>query len=184
MHSYFIVLTLPSIVRKQVSLICRGLPAVNWIEEENLHLTLRSLGPLNDQQLLDVKEQLQTLVFPSFTFSLKGVEATHTKRNKGQIWVNIYPDSQCLKLRKEIDFLLKGMDLAKEERPFHPNVTLGYYESLDSHRLAQYLMEHHFYQLDSIAITSCALLYIQHTPKRTFYQQVEQYPLITETEEI
>ena len=67
MHSHFLALPLPPSIRSRLASFCYGVPHVQWVEEENFHLTLRHFGPLSDQNAALIEERLETLFFVKFS---------------------------------------------------------------------------------------------------------------------
>lgn len=173
MYNYLLAIPLPAKIRTRLASLCYGLPQVRWIEEENFHVTLRYLGPLNDQQLATIHERLQTLFFTPFSFMLQGIEPFHSKNHRGTIKVKVEKSTVFLDLKKKIDCYLKDLSLPNEEHTFH--VTLGHYDHLNGQRLGDYLSAQADYQSESIEVTECLLLRVHSTPKHIFYQTLEHY---------
>lgn len=175
MHSYLLVIPLPSSVRLKLTSLCYGLPKVRWIEEENFHLTLRYLGVLSDHSLMDIQNHLKNLFFLQFPLILKGTGHFHSKGQRGSIWLGVADNPQLSSLKKEVNHVLKGIRLPSEEQ-FHPHITLGHYAHLSPQKLGDYLFNLNDYQSDSIEIKSCQLVRLLQTPRRTIYEIVEEYP--------
>lgn len=175
MDQHLLALPLPSMIRSRLMHLCFGLPHVEWIEEENFHLTLRFFGPLSDQIASQIEERLGSLFFLKFDLFLKGIDHSHsTKGNKGTIWIGIKQTPELLALRKEVHDLLQDLHLKSEERTFHPHITIGRYDRLNGQRLAEYLMSHGDFELGPVEITSCQFLTAHHTPKHTYYKIIKQ----------
>lgn len=175
MHSHFLIIPLPFKVRARLASFCYGLPQVRWIEEENLHLILRSFGPLPDNAASSIHECLSTLFFTSFSLVLRGMDHFYSKGNRGIIWIGLTDNPQLNALRKEINRHLRNLPFLPEERSFMPHVILGYYDRLNPQRLGDYLMAHADYQSEPIEVTSCVLIRAIQTPKRTIYEVMEEY---------
>lgn len=176
MPHYFLSIPLPVATRSRLAALCYGLPLVHWVEEENFHLTLRHFGPLSDQMLSNIQDHLENVFFHAFSLVLQGVGHFHTKSNRGLIWIGI-ADNRCLAhLRKEIDRQLKDLQLPQEEGPFHPHITLGYYDRLNPNRLGDYLTTHADYQSWPIEVSSFILMRSLQTPKHMINDTIEEYP--------
>ncbi len=173
MDSYLLAIPLPAKIRTRLASLCYGLPQVRWVEEENFHIIVRYLGPLNDQQLAAIHERLQTLFFPPFSFILQEIEPFHSKNHRGAIRVKVSENKEFLELKKKIDRSLKDLSLPNEESTFH--VTLGHYDHLNGQRLGDYLSAQADYQSEPIEVTECLLLRVHSTPKHVFYQTLEHY---------
>lgn len=172
---YFLALPLPSSIRSQLARLCYGLPQVRWVLEENLHLTLRYLGPLSSSQILDVQEHLKFLFFHPFLLKLEGIGHFHSKGRHGVIWVGTRENAFLSSLKKNIDLLLRELSLPTDHRPFHPHVTLGRYERLHPNKLHDYLLAQADYQSEETLINSCHLLQSRQTPKHVIYEKIDEY---------
>lgn len=92
------------------------------IELENLHLTLKFLGEIDDHMLEKVKERLAEIRFDSFEAKL-GELGTFTSHGKPRIvWAKINGDG-IWALQKKIDDALK--DLFKPEERFMSHTTIA-----------------------------------------------------------
>lgn len=177
MSFYFLAIFLPTDIQDKLAALCYGLPYVRWIEKGNFHLTVRYFGPLSDFKAAEISECLKEFFFAPFPLTLKGLGYLQNKgRRGGTIWIGVEPYSPLIALRKECKRLLRDLYLPSEERPFHPHITLGYDEGLNSERLNDYLVEHSCYQPQCIEVTNCLLLRSLQTPKRIIYEVIEEYP--------
>lgn len=175
MHPHFLAIPLPSSARSRLASFCYGLPQVRWIEEDNLHLTLRYFGPLPDPIVANIHERLEKIFFLSFSLILQGAGHFHSKVNRGVIWIGVAENLHLISLKKEVDRLLRGLDVPPENRLFHPHVTLGHYERLNPQKLGEYLATYADYQSLPIEVKSCLLMRSLQTPKRMIYETVEHY---------
>ena len=65
----FVALSLPEQTRQRLAQISRGLPGARWVEEHNLHLTLRFLGEVERPQAHDIDDALSRVQAPAFPLS-------------------------------------------------------------------------------------------------------------------
>lgn len=174
MHPHFLAIPFPTSIRSRLASFCYGLPHVQWTEEENFYLIVRYFGFLSDSNILELHERLASLFFLPFSFMLQGIGHSHSKGNRGVIWVGIKENLSLIALKKEIDYQLKDLCLPGDER-VNPSLVLGRYERLSPQKLGDYLSAHADYQSEPIEVTSCLLIRSQQTSKRTFYQIIEHY---------
>lgn len=100
---------------------------IRWVTDENLHLTLRFLGDLNEGQILNVKDLLSKISKESseFTFKLKGLSYFGKKQNPSVIYIGIGEDDH---LQEFVSTLFEKLDeygFEKENRKYSPHLTLG-----------------------------------------------------------
>lgn len=175
MHPYFLAIPLPRQIRLRLASFCYGLPQVRWVEEENFHLTLRHLGIHSSDRLIEIQELLRPIFFHPFSLVLQGIGHSHSKGNRGVIWIGVDDHPQLSLLKKEINQHLRGLILPQEERS-QLHVTLGSYSArLNPQRLGDYLSSLADYQSEPIEVTEFQLMRAQQTPKRIFYDTIELY---------
>ena len=100
---------------------------VRWVEPEDFHVTLKSLGQVRREQLSDVTGALERVASgtrPFFT-QIRGFGAFPTVRRPDEIWLGVEacPEMRCLK--QDLEWSLGDMGFTSASRSFHPHVTLG-----------------------------------------------------------
>jgi len=101
-------------LKKRIKFNCK------YTEPENLHLTLKFLGEINDKAIDDVKKKLREIKFNNFDVSLGDVGIFQSRKSY-VIWVDLN-NKFVRKLQKLIDDKLK--DLFKSEYRFMGHVTI------------------------------------------------------------
>ncbi len=121
----FISIELPEkakqeIVRIQNEIEKLGLIKGKFIEKENLHLTLKFLGEIDDKKLEKIKEKLNELKFSKFKvrFDKLGVFSEKFVRI---VWISLKGD-ELFELQKDVDEVLK--DFFGKEQRFMAHVTI------------------------------------------------------------
>ena len=115
------------LVDVQQSLASAG-ARVRWVDGENLHLTIKFLGDVTDEQLPEVcrvAEEVASQVEP-FEFSVAQVTSVPPAGAMRMVWVGI--DEQTGKLNRLHELLeasYAAMGFGKENRSFRPHLTLG-----------------------------------------------------------
>lgn len=128
----FVAVLLPEPVRARVDAAAadlRRLPAaVSWVRVENLHLTLRFLGAVDEAVLGRVRESLEEAAQATapFTVALGGFGGFPTAGAPRVIWVGVEAGADALAgLYARVETALHGRGVSPEGRPFHAHVTLG-----------------------------------------------------------
>lgn len=100
---------------------------VNWVELDQLHMTLKFLGEVRPERVRDVKSAVAQVAQKTepFTMLLRGAGAFPTMRRPKVIWLgaDASPELRCLKHDLEWELAPQGFE--REVRAFHPHVTLG-----------------------------------------------------------
>jgi 2'-5' RNA ligase len=128
----FIALTLPPEVQSELSRFIEILkPAagstIRWVRPTNLHLTLKFLGEVREQnskQVLDAVRQVADETLP-FTFSLQGSGVFPDWKRPRVLWVGVKSAEPIVLLSGRLDKNLQTLGFSPEARPFNPHLTLG-----------------------------------------------------------
>jgi RNA 2',3'-cyclic 3'-phosphodiesterase len=102
--------------------------AVAWVPAENLHVTLKFLGPQADARLADAVSALGEAgaARGPFSLALHGLGAFPGMEQPRIIWVGIAEGALELRaLQGAVDGALQRMGFGADERPWHPHVTVG-----------------------------------------------------------
>jgi 2'-5' RNA ligase len=128
----FIALTLPTEVQSGLSRFIETLkPAavgtIRWVKPANLHLTVKFLGEVREQnakQVLDAVGQVANDTLP-FTFSIQGSGVFTDSKHPRVLWVGVQSAEPIVLLSKRLDKSLQTLGFSPEGRPFNPHLTLG-----------------------------------------------------------
>ena len=128
----FIALTLTSEVQSELTRFVETLkPAagstIRWVKPTNLHLTLKFLGEVREQnskQVLDAVRQVANETLP-FTFSLQGSGVFPDWRHPRVLWVGVQSAEPMVHLSERLDKNLQTLGFSPEGRPFNPHLTIG-----------------------------------------------------------
>jgi 2'-5' RNA ligase len=101
---------------------------VRWVERENLHLTLKFLGNVRDEELpgiCAILDEAASQVEP-FEFDISGLTSAPPMGQMRMIWAKIEEPTGRLKLLYEmLDEAFESLGYKKERRMFHPHLTVG-----------------------------------------------------------
>jgi len=127
----FVALELSDEVRERLTELLKRLrqtnAAVKWVEPENLHLTLKFLGEVQEEQIEAVVEALKIVaqVTEPFPFTVRGVGGFPDLRRPRVLWVGVEPTPPLMRLQQIVEQAMEQLGFPPEERDFHPHITLG-----------------------------------------------------------
>jgi len=101
---------------------------VKWVEPENIHLTLKFLGEISEEQAGQVKNILDKIAsdFRPFEVSLTEIGAFPKLDYPRVIWVGIEKGKkETEEIAKNIEDELEKLGFPKEKRPFAAHLTIG-----------------------------------------------------------
>ncbi|MFQ5464656.1 MAG: RNA 2',3'-cyclic phosphodiesterase [Thermodesulfobacteriota bacterium] len=99
---------------------------VSWTKPGNIHLTIKFLGDIDPEDLEKVREALSEAasVVPPFRLACRGVGGFPGIRRPRVIWVGLDDCPGLAALRERIEDGLAALGFERDERAFHPHLTL------------------------------------------------------------
>jgi len=101
---------------------------VRWVAGENIHLTMKFLGDVRDEQINDVCEAAKQVAkkIEPFEFTVAGVMCIPPRGALRMIWVGLTDKTGTSeKLQSLLEDTYAQMGFRKENRSFRPHLTLG-----------------------------------------------------------
>jgi RNA 2',3'-cyclic 3'-phosphodiesterase len=128
----FIALEIPEATRiKLANLIAqlkKEIPSVvNWVNPQNIHLTLKFLGDTK----IELTEQIKSIIqessntIPPFELSVSRMGSFPDIRHPRVIWIGLQTTVELIGFQKALDEKISNLGFLKEDRPFKPHLTLG-----------------------------------------------------------
>ncbi|MBC8445112.1 MAG: RNA 2',3'-cyclic phosphodiesterase, partial [Rhodospirillaceae bacterium] len=118
----FVGIPLPVDVRQHLHLLAAGLQGAHWISPENMHLTLRFIGEIEEYQADDIHDTLCAIHEPSFDISLSGIETFGRGHMIHTLWAAISSEPALFHLQDKIESALVRAGLDPERRKYPPHV--------------------------------------------------------------
>ena len=121
----------PGVVAQAVSLVDRLRLAgaeVKWVESQNMHLTLKFLGDVREEDTVDVCRVVAKTAaeFQPFDIALGGTGAFPDARRPRTLWIGITQGEKELgQLQTAVERALAKRGFPKEGRAFHAHLTIG-----------------------------------------------------------
>ncbi|MCJ7668926.1 MAG: RNA 2',3'-cyclic phosphodiesterase [Dehalococcoidia bacterium] len=101
---------------------------VKWVDPGAIHLTLKFLGNIPSNRVMEITEAIEEAAqgIPPFHLEISGLGAFPSLRQARVFWVGVGGEVDKLSgLQQNIDSALAALGFAKEERPFVPHLTLA-----------------------------------------------------------
>ena len=172
----FAAVEIPQSVRLRLTLLQGGVPGARWMPSENLHLTLRFIGEVDEATASDIDGVLGTLRGPAFELTLKGV-GEFGGRDPHALWVGIAPNPILLRLAAKIESALQRMGRPAETRKYSPHVTLARLRDAPPQKIGEFLAAHALFDSGPFAVNAYSLFSSHQTPRGSLYSAERTYPL-------
>ena len=100
---------------------------VAWVPAANLHLTLRFLGSIGEELVEGVAGACRRVAARHAPFEAKavGLGAFPSAQKPSVLWVGVDAPPALAALQREVDAAMVELGFEKEERAYHPHVTVG-----------------------------------------------------------
>lgn len=107
---------------------------INWVPEDNFHLTLRFIGNTNQQKLESLQTRLKEYVagIAPFNLTLRGVGYFKSKGSPRVVFTKIVESEKLLELAKSVELAVVATGFQEELKPFRPHLTLGRIKHLNN----------------------------------------------------
>lgn len=98
----------------------------NLTAKDNLHLTLRFLGEMEEEMLPALRRCLEEAVAAGESFRIRTAGLGAFPRGRRQIlWKALEPSPALERLHDDLEASLEAAGIPREDRPFRPHITLG-----------------------------------------------------------
>lgn len=177
MPRLFIALDLPDAAKERLAGISYGLPGAAWISPEDMHLTVRFIGEVDELQFRTIRDALDGLREPSFYLNLRGVGHFPKRGDPTTLWAGVPENDSLIRLRNRIESLLVRRGIEPEARKFHPHVTLAKIRDPRAPWIGQYMIENSLFAMHEIPVQGFSLYSSVLTPGGAIHQLEASYPL-------
>lgn len=99
---------------------------LKWVEEENLHITLKFLGNISENLLEKIYKNSENICkkFASFYLELEEIGSFPEKGIPRVIWIGINRENALKTLYEQLEKNFKSLKLEEKKEKFHPHITL------------------------------------------------------------
>ncbi|MEZ5773351.1 MAG: RNA 2',3'-cyclic phosphodiesterase [Hyphomicrobiaceae bacterium] len=138
MPRLFTAITLPDLLAERLALIRGHLVGGRFLEKENLHLTLRFAGDIDNRTADSFADLLAQIAFPAFQLEIVGLGAFGGDRPRS-LHAIVKPTPELERLQADNERAARAAGLAPESRRFTPHVTIARLKGTRSREVAAYL---------------------------------------------
>lgn len=179
LHRIFVAIDIPSadVVKKLAAvrdeLVMTGAD-LKPVEDENLHITLRFIGEVEDEVVRKVCEALREIKFKAFGVRVKGLGAFPTVARPRVIWAGVAEGSrELVSLHLDVERKLRSLGIPPEREEFVPHITLARVKSpRKSRELADAIARYADYDFGFFEASRFVLKESTLTPRGPIYKDV------------
>jgi 2'-5' RNA ligase len=172
----FTALQLPVTVRNRIEDLQGGIPGARWIEPEDLHITLRFIGEVDEDVANDIDSVLSGIHVAPFEIALSGIGEFGGK-DPHMIWVGVAKSEPLMTLAKKIENVLQRIGLEPETRKYTPHVTLARLRDAPQTKVIDFIAQNNLFTTEPFPVTEFVLFSSHPSPHGHQYIPERTYPL-------
>lgn len=178
MQRLFVSIDLPQSVKGELAGICSGLPGARWVDEGQIHLTLRFIGEVDDNVFQDIRKGLAEIKSSAFVMQLVGVGCFPPRKLPRVLWAGAEPVESIVAVRNRVESLLVRLGLEPEERKFSPHVTLARLRDTPVAKVSSYLDANALFVSSQFEMDAFHLYSSLLTSQGAIHRVEASYPLV------
>ncbi|MEO6114378.1 MAG: RNA 2',3'-cyclic phosphodiesterase [Sphingomicrobium sp.] len=151
-----------------------GVPGLRWLDDGQLHLTLRFVGGVERPLAEDLAVALGRVRFERFQIRIAGVGRFDHRRG-GALWAGVEPRAPLAALAAKVERMCVGVDLLPERRAFHPHITLARWSRGVPASLNRFLARHAALRSDEFMVSKFTLYESRLGRAGAHYEAVAEY---------
>jgi 2'-5' RNA ligase len=180
----FIAMDTPAVIKRHIAHIQDDLRAtqsdVRWESSEKFHLTIKFLGSTAPDLLDQITTRLGAAAakFSPLTVVYRNIGCFPKRGDPRIIWIGMEEQSGGLiMLQQLIDTEMAAIGFPREDRPFHPHVTIGRIRSTRRISALRRMMETLTFECQPVVVSSIDLMNSELKPGGSVYTPIASFPL-------
>jgi 2'-5' RNA ligase len=180
MPRLFVALIPPVPVRSELATLATPLAGVRWTPEDNLHLTLRFIGEVDESQQERFAAALARVRVEPFILPVGSLGLFPSRGPAKVIWAGVgNGHTRLYQLRKQVDEALLSVDSGLAIPGFHPHFTIGRLgEHYEAKHVAHFLERNAGFEAPPFRVSEIHLMASTLSPGTApAYHSVQAFPL-------
>lgn len=171
----FVGLALPEAHRQRLGLIGHGIEGARWVAPQNLHITLRFIGEVDEDVAEDLVRGLSQVRADPFAVTIKGVGTFGHPPHALWAGVEDEPQGALAQLHANVESALVREGLEPEHRKYTPHVTLARFRKVNMSRVARFMESSGALALEPFEATGFTLFQSHLRPEGAEYERITQF---------
>ncbi len=121
----FVAIPLPETQRERLRSLCHGVRDTRWVAPENMHLTLRFIGEVEEPLADDIAAALAEVRGAPFSLRLLGVGHFESGRRVRTLWAGVEKSDALTLLQERVEAAVRRAGVPPDSRRFTAHVTLA-----------------------------------------------------------
>ncbi|BBK40601.1 RNA 2',3'-cyclic phosphodiesterase [Allostella vacuolata] len=173
----FVAIPLPETLRRSLSLLGGGIPGANWVAADNLHLTLRFIGEVDEGTARDVDDMLSGLDVPAVDVRVAGMGQFGEGDRARLLYAAVERTPELVRLQERVEAAVVRGGCPHERRKFAPHITLARLKGAAMPRVQGFIAAHALLRWPPFTADR-VVLYSSHLGREgPIYRALADYPL-------
>ncbi len=125
MHRLFVAIRPPRAVRERLLGLMGGVRGARWLEEDQLHLTLRFIGEVDRHVGADLHAALGAVHHPRFEIALDGIQSFERRGEPVTLWAGVTPHAPLKTLHNKVNQACLRAGVEPDRRAYLPHITIA-----------------------------------------------------------
>lgn len=173
----FTAIELPDRARMTLAGLAGGVPGARWVPPENMHLTLRFIGEVDEPTAADLDAALAGLRAPPFDLTVAGAGSFSRGKYPAMLWAGVDANAALLHLQNRIESVLVRAGCDADGRKFTPHVTLARLDHAPRDRVEAFVAAHALLRLPAFHVEHFTLFSSTLGHNHPTYVAEAAYPL-------
>jgi RNA 2',3'-cyclic 3'-phosphodiesterase len=174
----FVAIGIPEDVADQLPMPDGAIGGVNWVPDENFHVTLRFIGEVDNARARDIDDVLSAIREPEFELHLHGLDTFGGKKPHA-LFAGVRPCPALVHLHQKVDAALTRLGHPGDRTRYTPHVTLARLRHAPEEKLAAFIQGNNLFECDPFAVTEFGLYSSELHADGSVYTLERSYPLST-----
>lgn len=176
MHRLFVAIRPPDDIRDVLIDAMDDSPALRWVGDEQLHLTLRFIGEVERPTANDIAVALDRVRSPSFELNVVGV-GKFEQRNGGALWAGVHPKAPVGALAAKVERAIQQVGLDAEHRAYFPHITLARWNRRNAEAVDAFLRRNSDLRSEPFQVDRFILFESTLSRHGAHYEAIGEFPL-------
>jgi RNA 2',3'-cyclic 3'-phosphodiesterase len=181
----FIAVEIPGDIISKIRELQQGIKVygfkIRWVRAENIHLTLKFLGDVEEVKLGGIAEAIGKTVegYTAISLKAKGMGVFPSIKRPRVLWVGLTGQLESLvKLQNRLDTNLKALGFPEEKRPFKGHLTMGRIKGdIDAKKFGDALLTFKGFESETFAVDQIILYKSELKPAGAVYTELASVSL-------
>ncbi len=152
---------------------------IKWIDEGQMHLTLKFLGDIQMHMVKPIQNQLRdSISIVPFQIHIGGLKVFEKRGIPAVLALEVHRNKQLFFLHKQVELALARIYITPDKRSFRPHLTLGRIKHLNDKDLFYEVYKKYQQQtIQQVNISQFQLFESHLTPEGAIHNSLEKYHL-------